>query len=287
MKTKSMVWFFVSIGIFFFLFSAGQCRLHAGVSVKNTPGSPDLQWLDTALERVGDIGSGRNYLTLLVDLPRRLPDGYELFALVLDRDRMPIRKISGFMYDPELKGKNHLWFYFFFYAPGTPGTPGMRRRELPRGAFPGAYAGDSIKFILKKGNETVMEKVVERYDEWGSEKVPLIVNIPMPPAEIPGYLELKDYTFFAKGDYRKPEGYFVEGTIVGHNNGAWMYFVPTSDIQGQEPEPEVKLPTSQGWLELSNGRTHQMMEAITPVKPYVNGWWDGKGYFHPQPVKIQ
>ena len=66
-----------------------------------------------------------------------------------------------------------------------------------------------------------------------------------------------------------------------------MYFVPTSDIQGQEPEPEVKLPTSQGWLELSTGRTHQMMEAIAPEKPYVNGWWDGKGYFHPQPVKIQ
>jgi hypothetical protein len=290
MKTKSLVWIFAAMGLFFFLFSAGERRADAadagdtgdaGKSVKTVPVSLDLERLSKELERVGEMGNGRNYLTIMVDLPQRLPDEYKLFALVLDRDRAPIRKISGFMFDPELKGKNHVWFYFFLYAPG------MRRHELPRGAFPGAYSGDYIKFILQKGNETVLEKVVERYDEWGSEKTPLIVNIPMPPPEIPGYLELKDYTFFAKGDYRKPAGYYVEGTLVGHNNGAWMYFTPTSDILGQEPEPEVKLPTSRGWMELSNGRTHQMMDGAAPVKPYVNGWWDGKGYFHPEPVKVQ
>jgi hypothetical protein len=281
MKTKSKVWLCAVIGLMFILFTAGRRPSDAKESMKKAPISPDLKWLELALDQVGDLGSGRNFLTLMVDLPQRLPDGYELFALPLDRDRMPIRKISGFMYDPELKGKNQLWFHFILYAPGP------LKHGLPRGAFPGTYAGDYVQFILKKGNETILEKVVRRYDEWGSEKVPLIMNTPLPPAEIPGYLELKDYTFFANGDYRKPEGYFVEGKIVGSNNGAWLSFVPTSDIQGQEPEPEIKLPTSQGWLELANGRTHQMMEAITPMKPYVNGWWDGKGYFHPDPVKIQ
>lgn len=286
MKTKSMVWLFVVIGIFFFLFSAGGCRANTGVKVQTAPPPVDLEQLNKALEKAGEIGYGRNFLTLMVDLPQRLPVGYELFAVPLDRDRMPIRKISGFTYDPELKGKNHLWFYFFLFSPGR-----LRHELRPPTASndpnPNHYIGDYVKFILVKGDETIMEKVVRRYDEWGSDTTPLIVDVPLPPVEIPGYLELKDYTFFAKGDYRKPEGYYVEGKIQGNNNGAWLYFYPTSDIQGQEPEPEVKLPTAKGWLELTNGRTHQMMEGVAPAKPYVNGWWDGKGYFHPEPVKIQ
>jgi hypothetical protein len=286
MKTKSIVWLFVSIGLFFFLISAIQCRVNTGEKGQTAPISLDLERLGKVLDGAGEIGYGRNFLTLMVDLPQRLPAGYELFALALDRDRMPIRKISGFTYDPELKGKNHLWFYFFLFVPGGR-AHAFRPATVSDNLDPNHFFGDYVKFILVKGDETVMEKVVRRYDEWGGEKTPLIIDVPLPPAEIPGYLELKDYTFFAKGDYRKPDGYFVEGKIVGNNNGAWLYFNPTSDIQGQEPEPEVKLPTSQGWLELTSGRTHQMMDAVAPLKPYVNGWWDGKGYFHPQPVKIQ
>lgn len=284
MKTKSIVSIFVVIVLFFF--SAGECHSDMGVETKTAPISLDLERLGKVLEGAGEIGYGRNFLTLMVDLPQRLPDEYKIFALALDRDRMPIRKISGFTYDPELKGKNHLWFYFFLFLPGG-GRHELRSVTNSDNLDPNHFFGDYVKFILVKGGETIMEKVVRRYDEWGSEKVPLIIDVPLPPAEIPGYLELKDYTFFAKGDYRKPEGYFVEGKVVGSNNGAWLYFYPASDIQGQEPEPEVKLPSSQGWLELTNGRTHQMMEAVAPVKPYVNGWWDGKGYFHPEPVKIQ
>lgn len=284
MKTKPVLYFFVSLVLFFSLFTIVQCSL-IGAEVKTEPLPLDMKSLEQALDQVVDIGLGRNFLTLMVELPQHLPDDYKLLALALDRDKVPIRKVTGYTFDPEIKGKNQIWFYFVLFIPGGP------RHELrPVASMPGInvtnYPMDYVQFILLKGNEAVMKKDVRRYDEFGNERSPLFVDMPTPHPEINGYLELKDYTFYAKNDYRKPDGYFIEGQIIG-GGGTWNFFVPKSDIQGQEPEPQVKLPSAQGWLELRTGRTHQAMEAIAPQKPYVTGWWDGKGYFHPQPVKVQ
>lgn len=284
MKTKPVLCFFVSLVLFLSLFTIVQCRLNGAAEVKSESLPLDMKSLEKALDQVVDIGIGRNFLTLMIELPQPLPEDYKLFALSLDRDRMPIRKVSGYTFDPEIKGKNQLWFYFVLFIPGGP------RHELRPASMPNinapSYAGDYVQFILLKGNEVVMKKDVRRYDEFGNEKSPLFVDMPIPPNEINGYLELKDYTFFAKNDFRKPEGYFIEGQIIG-GGGTWNFFVPKTDIQGQEPEPQVKLQSAKGWLELRTGKTHREMEAIAPQKPYVTGWWDGKGYFHPQPVKIQ
>ncbi|GAJ19175.1 unnamed protein product [marine sediment metagenome] len=96
---------------------------------------------------------------------------------------------------------------------------------------------------------------------------------------------LKDYTFLARGDYRKPKGYFVEGKAAG-NKGQWTHFITLSNVLGEESESENIISIDQGWLELSTGRTHSMVEAVAPTPPYVKGWWDGKGYFHPKPARV-
>ncbi|HLP57422.1 MAG TPA: hypothetical protein VK186_01265 [Candidatus Deferrimicrobium sp.] len=299
MKTKQAVYLFVSylfVALILFCLTCTplECRANqvdkANETANAKTGTPansvnfDIKRLEKALDGVAEIGAGRNFLTLMVDLPQRLPAGYQLYAMALDRDEVPLRKISSYTFDPEIKNKNHIWFYFFLFVPGGP------RHELRPTSTPPSilhsYAGDYLKFILVKGEETIIEKVIPRYDEWGNEKTPLIMDIPLPPQEIPGYLELGDFTFLARGDYRKPERYYVEGKIVG-GAGTWNYFEPTSDILGQEREPEIKLASSQGWIELKTGKTHQMNEAVAPISPYVNGWWDGKGFFHPQPAKIQ
>jgi hypothetical protein len=54
----------------------------------------------------------------------------------------------------------------------------------------------------------------------------------------------------------------------------------------EETTPENLLSVDQGWLELATGRAHSMKEAIASKSPYVEGWWDAKGYFHPRPFQI-
>lgn len=218
------------------------------------------------------IGEGTNFLTVKIDYPKNLSSAFQVYALILDKDKSPLRNVSGYSSNPQLEGKNHLWFYFFLYAPG---------QSLP------FFLSDSrnIKFVWVIGGDVVLESVVEHHKTWGSKGKPEIFDLPSPPDQIPGYLVLKDYTFLAKGDFRKPEGYYVEGEITG-SSGEWSHFIALSDIQGDEPEPDYILLTSQGWLELETGKTHSMQEAIAPSPPYVQGWWDGKGYFHPNPAKV-
>lgn len=233
--------------------------------------SMDMSKVEEAMEKWEIIGEGTDFLTVKIDLAKKLPSKFQIFGLALDEDGYPMRKLSGYTHNPQLKGKNHLWFYFFLYAP----------REWPDFLKESEY----LKFIVVKEEQTVYEKVVTYQKSWGINGKPKIFDRPAPPDEIPGNLVLKDYTFLANGDFRAPQGYHVEGKIIG-GNGRWDRFIVFSDIRGEEAQPEVVLPTDQGWLELETGRTHSMQEAISPSPPYVNGWWDGKGYFHPDPVKI-
>jgi len=217
------------------------------------------------------IGEGTEFLTVKIDLPQNLSPDVQFYALILDEEGYPLRKVSGYTYDPQLEGKNHLWFYFFLYAPG----------QRPSFSNKSGY----IKFILMKADNMVMEKIVKYEKSWGEKDRAEIFDLPSPPDQIPGYIVLKDYTFLAKGDFRKPEGYYVEGKIEG-SDGHWSHFAASSGIQGKEEEPEYILPVDQGWLELATGKTHSMPEAVAPIPPYVNGWWDGKGYFHPDPLIV-
>jgi hypothetical protein len=217
------------------------------------------------------IGEGTDFLTAKIDLAQTLSPEYRIHALILDKDKYPLRKVSGYTFNPQLKGRNHLWFYFFLY--------------IPERRFQFSNESEYLKFIVVRQNHIVMEKEIEHQKTWGNKEKAKIFDFPSPPDQIAGYLVLSDYTFLAKGDFRKPEGYYVEGKIEG-SDGQWTHFVALSDIKGKEDEPEYILPADQGWLELATGRTHSMQEAISPSPPYVKGWWDGKGYFHPKPIKV-
>jgi hypothetical protein len=233
--------------------------------------SPNVQnRLAKSFEKFEIIGEGTHFLTVKIDLPETFSSDFQLYGIVLDEEGYPIQKVSGYTHEPQLEGRNHIWFYFFLYAPG----------EWP------AHLSQSghLRFVVVKDDDVLMEKVVAHRKQWGGEEVK-IFDHPSPPDEIPGYIVLKDYTFLAQEDYRKPQGYYVEGRIVG-SDGEWTHFVTLSDVQGHEDEPEIRLEVDRGWLELTTGRSHSMPEAIAPAPPYVNGWWDGKGYFHPQPPKV-
>lgn len=239
-------------------------------SQKTAPASFDESQMIQALEGVEIIGEGTHFLTAKVDLPQTLSSEFNISAVILDKDGFPVSKLSGYTHDPQLEGRNHLWFYFFMYAPGP----------MPQSWGESGY----IEFTVSRNGETVLEKGVEHRKTWGGGEV-RIFDLPSPPDEIPGYLVLKDYTFLAREDRRKPRGYYVEGKIIGRN-GEWTHFIALSDVQGQEEEPEIKLETDRGWLELSTGKSHSMPEAVSPIPPYVNGWWDGKGFFHPDPARV-
>lgn len=246
---------------------------------RRMPISLNKEQMDGAFEKAAEIGSGRNFLTLMVDLGIQLPPEYRVYALILDKDKFPVRKIGGFTYNPGLEGKNHYWFYFFLYAPSG------WRFTLPKDPVLGKYKTDYVQFIIERDQSPVMDKIVEWNKIWGDESSTLIADLPAPPDEIRGYLVLKDYTFLAIDDYREPDGYYIEGKIIG-KEGEWKFFVPGSNIKGNEPDSSSLLPSDQGWLELSNGKSHSMKEAVSPLQPYVEGWWDGDGYFHPRPLRI-
>lgn len=217
------------------------------------------------------IGEGTEFLTVKIDLPQNLSPEVQFYALILDEGGYPLRKISGYTFDPQLKGKNHLWFYFFLYAP-------ERRPTF-------SFKSSGIQFTWVNGDNIAEGRIVKYEKPWGAKEKAEIFDLPSAPDEIHGYLILKDYTFLAKGDFREPDGYYVEGKIAG-SDGHWSHFIALSGIQGEEEEPEYKLPVDQGWLELATGRTHSMPEAVAPIQPYVEGWWDGKGYFHPEPLIV-
>jgi hypothetical protein len=233
--------------------------------------SANQDWVNEAFDTWQVIGEGTEFLTIKIDLPQKLSTQIKLYALILDEGGYPLRKVSGYTYDPQLEGKNHLWFYFFLYDP------------RPRSSI--SNKSKYIKFIYMEEDDAILEKEAEYIKTWGAEEKAKIFDLPAPPDEIDGYIILKDYSFFASDDFREPDGYYVEGKIVG-GDGHWSYFVVQSGIKGEKEESEVILPVDRGWIELATGKTHSMPEAVAPSPPYVKGWWDGKGYFHPDPLIV-
>jgi hypothetical protein len=218
------------------------------------------------------IGEGTDFMTVKCDIDRSLADRFNLYALVLDENRHPLRKVSGYTLDPEIKDKDHLWFFFFLYDPAKSRPSSLKSRY--------------IRFTVVKQQKVEMKHVVKISKTWGSRGKAKIFDLPSPPDHIPGFLLLKDYRFLAEGDFRSPQGYYVRGTVNGRK-GRWTHFTAASGILGDE-DSFVKniLPVDIGWLELKTGSSHSMKDAVSPAAPYVKGWWDGKGNFHPRPLKI-
>jgi hypothetical protein len=237
------------------------------------PGSEfDIRSVRASFQGWQVIGEGADFLTVKIDRPEKMPEDFEMAGLILDKDRTPLRKVSGYSFKPRLEGRNHLWFYFFLYSP----------REIPSRLRQSEY----IKLICSRRGGVLADAELKYPKLWGAGPGETrIADLPAPPDRIRGFLVLKDYTFLAGGDSRKPDGYYVEGDIIGEK-GRWERFHADSDIQGTEPAAEFKLPSGQGWLELETGRTHAMQEAVSPARPYVEGWWDGDGYFHPDPFEV-
>jgi len=218
------------------------------------------------------IGEGTDFLTVQIDLMEGTPMAMRLSALALDKDGVALRKVSSYAFKPDSEGKRRVWFYFFCYSP----------RESP----PHDTESEYLKFTCVKDYKVFQETQLKYRKSWGSAPGETrIADLPAPPDRIRGNLSLKDYTFFAWGDPRKPDGYHVEGEIVGHG-GRWMIFDAISGLKGKEEAPELFLPSSRGWIELATGKTHAMQEAVSPQPPYVTGWWDGKGYFHLDPPTV-
>jgi hypothetical protein len=254
------------------LMSVVFCCSHILENGSGTFTDADKTQFARAFEKYQIIGEGTEFLTIKCDISRSLLDRFNVYALVLDTDMRPLRKVSGYSVNPKIKGKNHLWFYFLRYQPGHLFHSPTRSRY--------------IKFTVIAGKTVTLEHVVKCPKLWGSREEVKIFDLPAPPDKTPGYLILKDYTFLAKGDIRKPEGYYVAGDVIGRL-GRWTHFMATSNVLGRN-DLVLKniLPVDQGWLELMTGATHSMKEAVSPVEPYVNGWWDAKGYFHPDSLEV-
>jgi hypothetical protein len=216
------------------------------------------------------IGEGTDFLSLQVELRPAPPEESRLSALILDRDGQPMRKITGFPVSPAVPAPGRFWIFFCLYAPDP----------WPQHLMESGH----IRFLLLDHGKTT-QLTVPHLKRWGSAGEPRIFDLPAPPDEIPGRLVIKDYSFLAQGDPREPDGYFVECRIRG-SQGRWDRVEVLSELLGTEPTPELRLESDRGWMELSTGRTHSMKEAVAPARPYVEGWWDGKGIFHPDPAKI-
>jgi hypothetical protein len=235
------------------------------------PRQSEAESVDRAFSTWQVIGEGSRFLTVKIDLARERDHGAEISALVLDRDQAPLRHVTGYAFRPDIPARDHLWFFFLVYAP----------RDIPEQMRQSKF----IRFCFENTAGVKVEKSVAYDKTWQTEDEAKIFDLPAPPAEVEGFLVLKDYAFLARGDLRKPDGYYVEGKIIG-DRGSYTRFEVMSEIKGKEPKPEISLDAQRGWLELSTGATRAMQEAVAPVSPYVNGWWDGKGYFHPDPPVV-
>ncbi len=231
-----------------------------------------LASIEEAFDTWQVIGEGSAFLTLKLDFDRGVAREGSVTALALDGRGAPLRQVTGWAVRPDPPAPpGHLWLFLVLYAP----------QEIPEAARQSELLG--LGYTDETG--ALIEKRVPYAKTWYARQKAKISDLPAPPDEIEGVLVLKDYTFLARGDARKPDGYYVAGKIVG-GGGRWAHLEVTSGISGEEPLPEVVVETGRGWLELSSGATHGMQEAVAPAPPYVTGWWDGKGYFHPDPLRV-
>jgi hypothetical protein len=212
------------------------------------------------------IGEGVDFLVVRIDCPGSCPAVQNLSALALDADGLPVRRITGFPRQPQPARDGAVWFFFVLFDPY--GSPAYLRQSR------------HLRFtLLDKGRK--IERTVDHAKTWRSEDR-RVIDGPLPPEVVSGRLVLCDYVFLADGDPRHPKGTYVSVRL--HRSAERRHPIEVvSDLKGADEPPEIRIETDRGWLELATGRRHSMQEAVAPLPPYVEGWWDGKGCFHPEP----
>jgi hypothetical protein len=217
-------------------------------------------------ERWQIIGEGTDFLAVQIECPKECPALESLSAVALDADGLPLRRITCFPHPPQPARSGVAWFFCVLFDPN--GSPAHLRQS------------QHFRFTLMDRNRRI-EKTVDYMKTWKSDDH-RVFDSPLPPDVISGRLVLCDYVFWADGDSRVPAGPHVLARI--HHSGKQRQLVEiVSDIQGADESPEIRIETDRGWLELATGHCHSMQEAVAPTSPYVEGWWDGKGCFHPDP----
>jgi hypothetical protein len=217
------------------------------------------------------IGEGTGFLAVQVECPQGCASLDEYSAAALDAGGLPVRRITAFPRRPEPAREDVVWFFFVLFDP-THTPPHLRESR-------------QLRFSLR-GEGRVVERTVDYAKTWGFEGAARIFDAPLPPEAISGTLVLCDFVFLAQGDPRPPVGPHVSVLLHGAQ-GSWNRIEAVSGVLDAAAPPELRLEADRGWLELATGRSHSMREAIAPARPYIDGWWDGKGCFHPDPPTIR
>lgn len=244
-----------------------------GCSAKDPVAPADLVDLETTLSQWQVIGEGSDFVTIMVPVPAAESDHYLLQGVVLDEARRPVRQISAIAWASIDAPIGHKWLSFVQFRPDPSAV--------------GALVSSDIELTLHSRRDQSKQVYLFAYAKsWGVPDQPEIYDAPIPPRDISGVLQLYDYSFIASDDAQLPLGRTVAGFITGEN-GRWSRFTPTSiDIEGEEMA-ESALEYDRGWMELLDGKTYSAQAARAPMSPYVRGWWDAKGVFHPSDVIVQ
>jgi len=114
-------------------------------------------------------------------------------------------------------------------------------------------------------------------------QTPLLVPVSVLDSDnvVPGWMSLSDGTFHTEAEDFPPSGYYVKGV-----RRPWDAFHPRSAILGMARSKAPSETRCEAWLELDDGSIHPAQEAMAPRPPYVRGYVDEAGRFHPDPVEI-
>ncbi len=223
-----------------------------------------------ALEHWQVIGEGTDFITVLVTAPVDLTKRWSLKGRVLDAQGRSPGNITALAWGAEESPHGHLWLSFMLFTPPVSHDALRTSNKI------------ELRFERRAGevDRRPVIHVLNYVKAWG-EQPHRIYDKPAPPDEIPGFLQLQDFTFFAADDVQIAQKPTLAGVISG-SDGQWTEFKPTDTRFSQRDKPANGLAFEHGWLELSSGRTFSEQESQKPSGPHLRGWWDGKGIFHPQ-----
>ena len=229
-----------------------------------------------ALERWQIIGEGTDFLTVMV--PVAPGDGaWSLTGAIADESGRPLTHVTALSWRQDETPPGHTWLSFVLYAPAM----------LPSALRTSHLIELTFEFSGEGGDEDISH-IVEYRKVWG-ERPATVYDAPVPPSRIPGVMQLSDYTFKAADASHAARGPLVSGEIIG-TDGGWNRFrllEPTVLNKRNLSVEERGLVVEQGWLELATGRSYPMQAGRAPIAPYIAGWWDGKGVFHPEGEVVQ
>lgn len=229
-----------------------------------------------ALEQWQIIGEGTDFLTVMVPVAPG-DEAWSLTGSVADESGRALTHVTALSWRQDETPPGHTWLSFVLYAPAMlPST--LRTSHVIQLTF--KSNGDG-------GGEDVSHMVNYR-KVWG-ERPATVFDAPIPPPRIPGVIQLSDYTFKGSADSHAARGPLVSGEIIG-TDGRWNRFRLAEPKVFNKLDPSIEergLVVEQGWLELATGRSYPMQAGRAPTTPYIAGWWDGKGAFHPEGEVVQ